>query len=386
MTRGARRTVWLGGALLTLAAAVSQADEGVAAEAALPTRAERIHARALARRTATLAELMARFDGDRQGFIPLLSPDPDLLHRHGDGVLPFTAKGFPAEFVKGLVPAKGGGVARYPIRVFEDPRTRERSVLNAAGDEIARLPAPADYDPSAFAKKQFPKLFSKDVRSAARLLSIYDPARIVLDYELIAEEDLATWAAAEAAEAERLATKLDEPQMRPMEGGVRELAFVEIEPETGGGIRLGVAWAEGGLASNTFDFFACSDLVQAQWGIALTVTVDPQDLSFSWVADVQAARQFFDVWTHHDSDGDGIPDGRERRIYGTDPQNADSDGDGLTDYDELYVYGTNPLNSDSNGDGLPDGWKVALGLHPLAPVQTGEAGLRVWTPMRAAAE
>jgi len=376
----------LGAALLALAGARWLSAEAVkTAEEETRTRAERIFARADARRAASPAELMARFDRDRGDFLPLLSPDPDFIHRHGGGVLPFAVKGFPAEFVQGLVPAKDEGVARYPIRVVEDRRTRERIIVNAADEEIARLPAPADYDPSAFAKAQFPWLFSEESRYAARLLAIYDPARIEMDYELVVEEDLAAWAEAEAAERERLAAKLEGGTPRTLDGGgIVELQFVEIEPEPGGGIRISVAWPENGLTSNTLDFFRCADLVEGAWELALTVTVDPEDGSFSWVADDEDLWQFFDVWTHHDSDEDGIPDGREKRLYGTDPNNADTDGDGLSDFDELYLYGTDPLNPDTNGDGLLDGWKAALGLDPLAPVQTGEAGLRVWTPMRPA--
>jgi len=132
------------------------------------------------------------------------------------------------------------------------------------------------------------------------------------------------------------------------------------------------------------DLFACADLVRGPWRIARTFVVDPAAGAHSVVVEGEAPQQFFDGWTHDDSDGDGIPDGREKRLYGTDPNNADTDGDGLSDFDELYFYGTDPGNPDSDGDGISDGWKVVLGLHPLAPVQVGEVGLSVWTPMRSA--
>jgi hypothetical protein len=53
-----------------------------------------------------------------------------------------------------------------------------------------------------------------------------------------------------------------------------------------------------------------------------------------------------------DSDGDGIPDARERFVYGTDPRNADTDGDGMPDGWEI-TNGLNPLKDDSVGN--PDG-------------------------------
>ena len=49
-----------------------------------------------------------------------------------------------------------------------------------------------------------------------------------------------------------------------------------------------------------------------------------------------------------DTDGDGLYDGDEVNIYGTDPHLADTDGDGLND-DEEYDLGTDPLDPDTDG-------------------------------------
>jgi hypothetical protein len=68
-----------------------------------------------------------------------------------------------------------------------------------------------------------------------------------------------------------------------------------------------------------------------------------------------------------DTDGDGLTDGDEVRVYGTDPTRADTDGDGLTDSEEVRRYGTNPLDPDSDGDGFPDGIEVAAGSDPRDP-------------------
>lgn len=46
-----------------------------------------------------------------------------------------------------------------------------------------------------------------------------------------------------------------------------------------------------------------------------------------------------------DSDGDGLPDEMERRVYGTSPYLADTDGDGLSDSLEL-AWGSDPLVAD----------------------------------------
>ena len=64
-----------------------------------------------------------------------------------------------------------------------------------------------------------------------------------------------------------------------------------------------------------------------------------------------------------DSDGDGLSD-TEEAARGTDPLDADTDDDGLTDGAEVNLYGTNPLSSDSDADGLSDSQELGLGTSP----------------------
>lgn len=65
-----------------------------------------------------------------------------------------------------------------------------------------------------------------------------------------------------------------------------------------------------------------------------------------------------------DIDEDGLLDGEEVNIYGTDPNDPDTDDDGLLDGEEIS-YGTNPNNPDSESDGMPDKWEVDNGLNPI---------------------
>ncbi len=55
-----------------------------------------------------------------------------------------------------------------------------------------------------------------------------------------------------------------------------------------------------------------------------------------------------------DSDNDGVSNGRERFVYGTNPEKTDTDGDGLSDGMEINTCHTNPNSTDSDVDGRSD--------------------------------
>ncbi len=89
------------------------------------------------------------------------------------------------------------------------------------------------------------------------------------------------------------------------------------------------------------------------------------DGSFAGVID-----RFGSGISQEDSDGDGLTDGDEQHVYGTDPAHADTDRDGLTDGEEtdgLRGYKTNPLLADTDQDGLTDGREYLYGTNPLDP-------------------
>lgn len=77
--------------------------------------------------------------------------------------------------------------------------------------------------------------------------------------------------------------------------------------------------------------------------------------------------------TDPDTDGGGAPDGVDAAPFGN-PQDRlddddvlllDNDFDGLSNGDELNVHGTDPLNPDTDGGGAPDGLEVDYGYNPL---------------------
>ncbi len=68
---------------------------------------------------------------------------------------------------------------------------------------------------------------------------------------------------------------------------------------------------------------------------------------------------------NNDTDDDGLSDGDEINTHGTDPNDGDSDDDGLSDGDEINTYSTNPSDNDTDNDGLSDGDEVTGGTDPL---------------------
>jgi hypothetical protein len=67
-----------------------------------------------------------------------------------------------------------------------------------------------------------------------------------------------------------------------------------------------------------------------------------------------------------DTDRDGLSD-EEEKLLGTNINEPDTDGDGLYDREEVKVYKTNPLNPDTDGDGFVDGQEVNSGYNPNGP-------------------
>ena len=87
---------------------------------------------------------------------------------------------------------------------------------------------------------------------------------------------------------------------------------------------------------------------------------------------------FFNVGTHDDTDGDGLPDAYELLVTLTDPLDGDSDGDGLSDQFELATAGTDPHDPDTDGDLLWDGTEWLLGTNPLNPDTDGDGLADGW--------
>ena len=65
-----------------------------------------------------------------------------------------------------------------------------------------------------------------------------------------------------------------------------------------------------------------------------------------------------------DADSDGLINVDEYNLR-IDPNNPDVDADGLLDGEEVNVLGTDPEDADTDDDQIPDGWELDNGLDPL---------------------
>jgi hypothetical protein len=79
----------------------------------------------------------------------------------------------------------------------------------------------------------------------------------------------------------------------------------------------------------------------------------------------------YETGPDEDPDNDGLTNAEELK-YGTDINNFDTDGDGLTDFYEVKIFNTNPLKPDSDNDGLDDRAELLAGLNPNSKMTDGK--------------
>jgi len=92
----------------------------------------------------------------------------------------------------------------------------------------------------------------------------------------------------------------------------------------------------------------------------------PNQGAASLIEDITAPLSQPTITQSVDSDQFGLTD-EEEATLGINSNNSDTDGDGLTDREEVKVYGTDPLKADTDGDGYPDGEEVKNGFNPKGP-------------------
>ena len=125
----------------------------------------------------------------------------------------------------------------------------------------------------------------------------------------------------------------------------------------------------------------CVDPADQAVSLCVSPSASPYDILASH--GTNAADAAASAWRHLSRSGasgavsffDSLPPPGSASLYMVSDATRDTDGDGLSDALESRVYGTSPLLADTDGDGIPDGREVAWGSDPLS---AGNAGSFSW--------
>jgi uncharacterized protein YjiK len=268
-------------------------------------------------------------------FMPLLLPDVTYVFTQSGGLLPVMEwAGFSEDFIAGLVPVERDGVTYWPVWVMEDAgvNPRRRLILNANDQIIAELPVPKDYDPAWWVQEHYPQLYEATTTASAAdyrsdMEALFDGSRLVMQYDLIDHDNLVKLVLKHAIEA---AARAEEEgggmMMMGWEGsGLTNLQFVEIALLDTNGI-LSVTVGRPDDYTNRISLIACTNLLDPAWSLLLTTNSPTTTNTFTYIdtdATNDAGRFYHAYNADYDGDGDGVSDGEERFLDGTDPEDPD---------------------------------------------------------------
>ena len=128
--------------------------------------------------------------------------------------------------------------------------------------------------------------------------------------------------------------------------------------------------------TNRVEIFSCTNLFSNDWKIEEQGLTPSETDPVVWTAGAASSAFFFVGNMDVDTDGDNLPDARERMVYKTLPDNADSDGDGMPDgwevenlSDPLLVGG----QEDPDGDQFATFHEFLIGTDPLSSLSVVES-------------
>lgn len=309
------------------------------------------------------------------------------------GMMSFDPKGFPEEFLKGLVFDLVTGCPIYTITVQEDPKTGEIHFYNGEDVHFFTLQPIEDYDfrwlVSLLRPETYDARFSVEYR--ADIEYWLDPARIEIELQLIPAEYIEIYA---AKTFPSLGDKVQSLGGKIRGGGIMLMRLpaadsnIVIQAITAvtNGMKLEIGYPA--TFTNRLEIFACTDLVAFSWSLSAT-NLSTTGTNTIWWTDTATnlmIRFYAAGNADLDNDTDGLTDAREKYLYHSSPTNLDSDNDGLVDgFSGVVATNTYPGGAHTNGgpyvegelswftdanrvdtddDGMGDGWEVANGHNP----------------------
>lgn len=266
----------------------------------------------------TDAELLADFNYAQTQWMPLVLPCMKAFTQNV-GITYFETEGFLDEFLEGLLPVEiEGGAVVYPVIVREDPETRERIFSNIDGKEIGVADPPKDYDWRWYLLEQYPDLYtaSYSKEEIARLEELCDPSKLALRYDLMLKDDLVKYV---------MYLSLQPPggggEKLGWEGGsVTNIQFVDID-RTNGEIAVLVAYPNN--FTNVLSLVACTNMLTEDWSLLMSTNPSATTNTFAYVDhdSTNHTLRFYACFNaDYDGDGDGVSDGQEQFLDGTDPE------------------------------------------------------------------
>jgi len=316
------------------------------------------------------------------------------------GMISFDPKTFPQSFLDGLVFEVEHGSPVYHLKLREVRTTREIEVLNAGGKVFYVFNPSSDYDPRWLARQKRPQIYAESFPAAQRAKDEeeLDPSHVEMEITLIPDDYVEVYA--EDRFASLMDVLLADSASRSLSGGMSMMRMAGSDTNiviaqivgVSSGMLLRVDYPD--TQTNRLEVMVCTNLVEKRWWLVETNLVTVGTNSLEWLDraatnGTDITNRFYCIGSSEDSDGDGVANGREAKIYHSDPFSLDSDGDGLVDGYSGYVttnlysggvatngylyvegelsWGTDPSKFDTDGDGMGDGWEIAHGHNPLDP-------------------
>ena len=142
----------------------------------------------------------------RRMFNRITPPGVSWVQPMFPSVVPFDADNFDEKFLKELLGEDKNSVAIYSLSLIQDPKTRETLIYNAEGELMAAIPA-----------DQAPREWPEDA----------DPARVILQLDLLPAEDVEPYLCTERRIEETLARYNASPSAKSGGAATRGLAAGE---------------------------------------------------------------------------------------------------------------------------------------------------------------
>lgn len=307
----------------------------------------------------SLTELLALYDKQANAMLPILVPDETGTTKQvvdsGQVVFDDLSSAFPADFLsklstKGIVD-EHYQVACYPLLILLDEKTHDYLLIAFDGEELLRVLRPKDYDPFWYAKEHFLRLGVKPSRKEFLAFhTMFNPARIAGWMTLINPEAAAVIAEVDEYELQALqAMPLSMPLLMMGMGGSfsNDLHFAAIVNGVPGSndVQLTIGYPSS-LYGVPLDIVSCDDLIDWNWSVAASTNLPSGTNFFDYaISPASTNREFFACYRTDipagDTDGDGVPDGEERFLDGTDPANPHDPPNisgtvSYTDWEKMY--------------------------------------------------